>query len=272
MFPRMTHPSDPAPTTPFSADALLQQFAANTMAVDGLVVEMCAAERALMAAVAQKALQTKADTTDLALQLAGPRAQALVRAHERLGRSLRLTLALRQRIAAGWPKPRADDSRSMKRRQVERALRDRVGDGEEREQLLAEINERLTEPDIEAMLDSQPVEEVIEAIGRELQAVRQEVQAIPPAPAEAADPWAGPDPDEAGLSAAPPPEAAPPRTEPAPPRTEPAPPRTEEERQAVWRRRDAAEGWSKRFKDRHGFLPEDIPLMRPGDVYKRKLE
>ena len=163
-----------------SAEDLLQAFAVNTMALDAVVIELAQAERALVARVQAWAAGLSvqdADTTDLALQLAGERMPGLVQMHERLGRSLRLTLALRRRIETGWPRRgEADDRRVRARRQVEQAVGARIrAEFDEPAERLRLLEERLWDPGLEAMLDSMPVEAVIAEIGRGLTAVEAEV-------------------------------------------------------------------------------------------------
>ena len=163
-----------------SAEDLLQAFAVNTMALDAVVIELAQAERALVARVQARAAGLSvqdADTTDLALRLAGERMPGLVQVHERLGRSLRLTLALKRRIETGWPRRgEADDRRAMARRQVEQAVGARIrAEFDEPAERLRLLEERLWDPGLEAMLDSMPVEAVIAEIGRALTAVGAEV-------------------------------------------------------------------------------------------------
>ncbi len=156
-----------------SAEDLLQAFAVNTMALDAVVIELAQAERALVARVQARAAGLSAqdaDTTDLALRLAGERMPGLVQVHERLGRSLRLTLALKRRIETGWPRRgEADDRRAMARRQVEQAVGARIrAEFDEPAERLRLLEKRLWDPGLEAMLDSMPVEDVIAEIGRAL--------------------------------------------------------------------------------------------------------
>ena len=163
-----------------SAEDLLQAFALNTMALDAVVIELAQAERALVARVQARACGSSvqdADTTDLALRLAGERMPGLVQMHERLGRALRLTLALQRRIATGWPRRgAADDRRALARRQVERAVGARIrAECDEPAERLRVLEERLWDPGVEAMLDSMPVADVIAEIGRELAAAQAEV-------------------------------------------------------------------------------------------------
>ncbi len=163
-----------------SAEDLLQAFAVNTMALDAVVIELAQAERALLARVQARGgglAVRDVDTTDLALRLAGERVPGLVRMHERLGRSLRLTLALKRRIETGWPRRgEADDRRAMARRQVEQAVGARIrAEFDEPAERLRLLEERLWDPGLEAMLDSMPVEDVIAEIGRGLTAVEAEL-------------------------------------------------------------------------------------------------
>ena len=168
------------PSAQSSAEDLLQAFALNTMALDAVVIELAQAERALVARVQARAGGASvqdADTTDLALRLAGERMPGLVQMHERLGRALRLTLALKRRIATGWPRRgEADDRRALARRQVERAVSARIrAEFDEPAERLRVLEERLWDPGVEAMLDSMPVADVIAEIGRELMAAQAEV-------------------------------------------------------------------------------------------------
>ncbi len=172
---------EPAPNS--SAEDLLQAFAVNTMALDAVVVGLAQAERALVAKVqagADGSSVREFDTTDLALRLAGERVPGLVQMHERLGRTLRLTLALQRRIETGWPRRgEVDDRRAMARRQVERAVGAQIRAAfDEPAERLRMLEERLWDPGVEAMLVSMPVEDLIAEIGRELTAARAEVASL----------------------------------------------------------------------------------------------
>ena len=174
-------------SSPSSAEDLLQAFSVNTLTTDNLVVAFVGAERALLERVQRRAVASAqgVDTTDLALKLGGDRLLLLVQMHEKLGRTLRLTIALKRRIETGWPRRgEADDRRAMARRQVERSVGDKIRAerGEAAERLLRELHERLWDPGVEAMLDSMPIEDVIAAIAREFAAVKTEVDAWVPPP------------------------------------------------------------------------------------------
>ena len=162
-----------------SAEDLLQAFAVNTMALDAVVIELAQAERALVARVQARAAGLSvqdADTTDLALRLAGERMPGL---------------ALKRRIETGWPRRgEADDRRAMARRQVEQAVGARIrAEFDEPAERLRLLEERLWDPGLEAMLDSMPVEDVIAEIGRALLAIRVEVAGwAAPAAVEARSP------------------------------------------------------------------------------------
>jgi hypothetical protein len=211
MFPGM----NTEPSSHPSAESLLQAFAETTLAMNSVVVEFAETERALLRQVQARATESpqKVDTTDLGLHLGGPRLELLVKLHERLGRTLRVTLALQRRIETGWPRrSAADERRAVARRKVERAVSARIREefDEPAEQLLRDLREKLWDPEVEEMLDSLPVDEVIAVIARDFAAAQAELAGLKP-PAEPAGYEGPPSPEDLDGSEGirPPPSALP---------------------------------------------------------------
>ncbi len=107
----------------------------------------------------------------LALKEASPRIDAAGQTFERVSRAVRRTVALVQRIEAGWPRcGGSDDRRSMERRQIARGVGERIArhaDGEAAERLFDDLDERLDAMAFAGDLE-QPVDVVIDAICRAL--------------------------------------------------------------------------------------------------------
>jgi hypothetical protein len=211
MFPGMNTDS----SSHQSAESLLQAFAVRTLDLDEVVLEFAQTERTLLRQVQARATESpqKVDTTDLGLHLGGPRLELLVKLHERLGRTLRVTLALQRRIETGWPRrSAADERRAVARRKVERAVSARIREefDEPAEQLLRDLHEKLWDPELEEMLDSLPVDEVIAVIARDFAAAREELAGLKP-PAEPAGYEGSPSPGDLDGSEGigPPPSALP---------------------------------------------------------------
>ncbi len=101
-----------------------------------------------------------------------PRTESLSRAHDRLSRAVRRTVALRRRLQTGWPRAgKADDRPALVRRQVARGVADRIrqeSDGEAAERLFDDLYERLDDPTLAEDLLTLPVEEVVRRICRDL--------------------------------------------------------------------------------------------------------
>ena len=111
------------------------------------------------------------DTVNAAMAEAAPRVEVLARAHDRLSRSVRRSVALLRRIEAGWPRTTADDRAAMVRRQVARGVGEairRATDGEAAERLFDDLAERLEDPSLDIELAAMPVEEVVRRICRDL--------------------------------------------------------------------------------------------------------
>ena len=103
------------------------------------------------------------DAVASAMAQAVPRTEILARALDRLSRSVRRTVALRKRMQSGWPRAAADDRAAMLRRQVARAIADRIrqqADGEAAERLFDELAERLDDPILAEEIQTLPVEQV----------------------------------------------------------------------------------------------------------------
>ena len=193
---------------PFDADALLAEAATLTMAAMRVVSCMLQIEQklaqaasawlpdsaSLPASLAEATATGQAvDDATAAMAQAVPHTDTLVRALDRLTRSLRYTIALKQRLAAGWPRPRAADDRpAMLRRQVARGVTSRIRDaagGEAAERLFSELYARLDDPALADDLLTLPVEEVVRRICRDLGLV---ATALPPLVAQ--PPYASPPP------------------------------------------------------------------------------
>ena len=172
---------------PFDADALLAEAAAHTMRAIRVVSRVMEVEQAAIevaaawlpathrapASLAEAADAGRAaDAITAATGPAAPRLALLSRAMDRLTRSLRYTIALKQRLAAGWPRPRAADDRpAMLRRQVARGVTSRIRDaagGEAAERLFSELYARLDDPALADDLLTLPVEEIVRRICRDL--------------------------------------------------------------------------------------------------------
>ena len=111
------------------------------------------------------------DAVVAAMAEAVPRVEALARALDRLSRAVRRSVALIQRMEAGWPRASADDRQAMVRRQVARGVAEvirQTADGEAAERLFDDLAERLDDPAIEAEIGVLPVEEIVRRICRDL--------------------------------------------------------------------------------------------------------
>ncbi len=112
------------------------------------------------------------DAVTAAMAEAVPRVEGLARAFDRVSRSVRRTVALIQRMQAGWPHPSSADNRqAMLRRQVARAVAEviqRESDGEAAERLFDDLAERLDDPGVAAEIDALPEREVVRRICRDL--------------------------------------------------------------------------------------------------------
>ena len=211
------------PTAPFNADALLAEAATITMEAMRVVSGMLQIEQRVATAAAAwlpetgrlpaslaEAAQTGQAIDDAAAAIAQamPRVDALARALDGLSRSLRRIIALKQRIEAGWPRPRAADDRpAMLRRQVARGVTSMIrhaADGDTAERLFDDLYERLDDPALADDLQSLPVEEIVRRICRDLGLVATALQ-----PLAAQPPYASPAPArparESGNRSRPPP-------------------------------------------------------------------
>ena len=111
------------------------------------------------------------DAVNAAMADAVSRAEVLVRALDRVSRSVRRCLALKRRMQAGWPNAGSDNRLAMVRRQVARGVAEvirRGSDGEPAERLFDELAERLDEPGFAEEALALPVEEVVRRISRDL--------------------------------------------------------------------------------------------------------
>ena len=120
------------------------------------------------------------DAVNEAMAQATARADALARAFDRLSRSVRRSLAMIERMAAGWPRAGSvDDRAAMLRRQVAgdvaRVIR-RDRDGEAAERLFDELAERLEDPALDRELADLPVDQVVRRICRDLGLAGQAIE------------------------------------------------------------------------------------------------
>ncbi len=188
------------PSSDLSPDAILSELAALGMRAARVVVRMMELEQAVVDVAAQELPRVGVEPGSLAEALAGgqavdglavtlaqvsPRVEALARALERVSRSVRRSLALRARMAAGWPRVGRDDRAGMVRRQVARGVGEairRCADGEAAERLFDELAVRLEDPALDDALDAGPVEDVVRSICLELglavEAVRSEATGV----------------------------------------------------------------------------------------------
>ena len=115
-----------------------------------------------------------------------PRVEALSRALDRVSRSVRRCVALRQRMAAGWPRSGADTRAAMVRRQVARGVSDAIrgeAEGEAAERLFDELHERLLDPELDEATLLLPVAEVVRRVCRDLGLVGRDIgTALPVGP------------------------------------------------------------------------------------------
>jgi hypothetical protein len=110
------------------------------------------------------------DIVVAAMADAVPRVEVLALALDRVSRSVRRSVALMQRMQAGWPRA-ADDRSAMVRRQVARRVGElirRGADGEAAERPFDELAERMDEPALESDILALPVDEIVRRISRDL--------------------------------------------------------------------------------------------------------
>ncbi len=130
------------------------------------------------------------DMVEAAMAASVPRVEVLVRALDRVSRSVRRSVALQRRMAAGWTGAgRVDDRGAMVRRQVARGVGEaiaREADGEAAERLFDELAERLEEPGLEAELLALPVEAVVRRVCLDLGLAMEAVRGLAAGPDGAA--------------------------------------------------------------------------------------
>ena len=140
------------------------------------------------------ALGQALDVVSAAMAQAVPRTEILARALDRLSRSVRFSIALRQRLQAGWPRARtADDRPAMLRKQVARGVASMIRqatEGEQAERLFDRLDELLDDPALTEDLLSLPVEQIVRRICRDLGLVAGALRplATPPVSSPAPDP------------------------------------------------------------------------------------
>jgi hypothetical protein len=112
------------------------------------------------------------DSVSAALAAAVPRIDTLSRAHDRLSRSLRRTVALHRRLQTGWTGAKSWDNRAATQTRPadngagEKTPRD--ADKEAAEDLFAELDEELDDPGLDADIAAGSVEEVVARICRDI--------------------------------------------------------------------------------------------------------
>ena len=130
------------------------------------------------------------DAVEAAVSAAVPRVEVLARALDRVGRSVRRSVALRRRLDAGWPRHAgSDDRQAMVRRQVARGVSEAIrsrADGEAAERLFDELAARLDDPAWPDEVLGLPVDAVVQqiclALGLGAEAVRGLGGAVPGVP------------------------------------------------------------------------------------------
>ena len=124
------------------------------------------------------------DAVTAAMAQAVPRAEVLARAFDRVSRSVRRTVALIERMKAGWsPARSADDRQAMLRRQVAHGVAEvirRESDGEAAERLFDDLAERLDDPGVAAEIGVLPEQEVVRRICRDLGLAMSAIRTPPP--------------------------------------------------------------------------------------------
>ena len=176
------HPPMDATDAIATADATLAELIALSMRAARVVTHLLEVEAAAVdvaatglpeagrppASLAEAAAEGQtADAVAAAMAQAVPRAEILARALDRLSRSVRRSIALRQRLQAGWPRAGSDNRATMVRRQVARGVADRIrqqAEGEAAERLFDELAERLDDPALAEDLEILPVEQLVRRI------------------------------------------------------------------------------------------------------------
>ncbi len=153
----------------------IARVAAEVAEVEGRVVSLLAAglpENLNSAASLTEARDSglAVDSAELALANASARIGTATHAFDRASRAVRRTVALIQRLDAGWPRGGADDHHTLIRRQAARSVGERIArdhDGEAAERLFDDLAERLDALELDGGLD-RPAEMVIAKLCREL--------------------------------------------------------------------------------------------------------
>jgi hypothetical protein len=100
------------------------------------------------------------------------RAVAIAAASARVARSIRLTVAMAERLDRGWARrSAADDRHAMAKRQIARGVEDaitRTAQGEEAAALRERLTDRLDSPDWEDLLEDRDPQEVMDIICRDI--------------------------------------------------------------------------------------------------------
>ena len=180
-----TATSRPPPADPVLREALMElvalgvrlaRVAAEVAEVEGRVVAVVAAglpgslDGALSLDEARDA-GLAVDSAETALAQASARIGTAAQAFDRASRAVRRTVALVQRIDAGWrPQGGSDNHGSLVRRQAARSVGERITrehDGEAAERLFDDLAERLDALELDGGLD-RPAEMVIAELCREL--------------------------------------------------------------------------------------------------------
>ena len=182
------------------SDEMLSELAAIGMRMARVVVRLAEIEQLAVDIVTESLPQTGVEPGSLAeAQVAGasldglaqwmagavPRVDKLVRALERVSRSVRRCVALSKRIESGWPRVRSvDDRAAMVRRQVTRGVSEvirRVSDSDEAaERLFDDLYVRLERPEMEQEMLDVPVAEIVRRVCRDLGLVVGDLRAVTP--------------------------------------------------------------------------------------------
>ena len=189
----MSHDLPPTSLTDMLIDLAALGMRAARLVVGMMEIEQAAADIAaadLPKAGAIPASVTEATLIGLSLDqvtqlMAGavPRIERLARVFERASRAVRRSVALKQRIEAGWPRiGRADDRAAMVQRQAARGTAEvirRTSESDDTaERLFDDLADRLDDPWMEQALLDPPVDDVVRSIRGDLGVVADDLRAL----------------------------------------------------------------------------------------------
>ena len=175
----------PSPADPALRDALLDlvalgiriaRVATEVAELEGRVVAIVAADLPERLDAAETMAEARGagsavDSAEAALAQASARIGSVTHAFDQVSRAVRRTVALIQRLDAGWqPRAAPDDHPALVRRQAARSVGERIArdhDGETAERLFDDLAERLDAMELDGGLD-RPAELVIADLCREL--------------------------------------------------------------------------------------------------------